>query len=716
MLKSFCRKSAVLFALVFFSLPVFSVSAESDASRSSSYLYDSEGNVISAPQSYVYSNTVTASRIGTAEFGELVDIANDKEGNIYFLDKKNSQITVTDKGFKLIRTIKAFTNGNEADSFKNPSGIAISDKGNIYVADTDNGRVVILDKNGNFIGSIGAPDKKESQYVNQYKPSKVEVDKSDRVYVIAENQTQGIFSFGASGKFMGYVGATKVKPNLAELFFRSFASKSQKKASLQFVPTEYSNIAIDDENFLFCVISAVDGKALSEDIQSRNGTVDPVRRLNQDGTDITIKNGSFPPVGELTFDPYVYGSYAGASNFVDVAACGGGMYSVLDSKRGRVFTYDSQGNLLYIFGGRGDQRGQFNQPCALIYNGDEILVADRSRNNVQVFVPTEYAKLIKSAITEYNTGEYDKEYESWKEIALNFSGSELAYSGMGRYHYNNAEYSKALEYFKMANNRKYYSVAVKKYIAQIGRNVQPFVISGVIVLFIAFKLYGVIKKRRAKAPAMRMRTKLTRLSEELKYSGYIALHPFDGFWDLKHEKRGGAGAATILLAAATLANIVFIRFKAFTFNTFDPEQDSAILKGIEGVTIIVLLWCVANWSMTTLMDGKGTMKDIYCYMCYSLLPVIIMLPIATVVSYVLPIEGAALLNMISTVGIIWMAFLVFCGTSATHNYSFGKTVATIALTVVGMLIILFLFVLTITLIQQIIAFISLISKEISMRT
>lgn len=55
------------------------------------------------------------------------------------------------------------------------------------------------------------------------------------------------------------------------------------------------------------------------------------------------------------------------------AACSGGMYSVLDSKRGRVFTYDSQGNLLYIFGGRGDQKGQFNQPCALIYNGDEIL-------------------------------------------------------------------------------------------------------------------------------------------------------------------------------------------------------------------------------------------------------------------------------------------------------------------------------------------------------
>lgn len=89
--------------------------------------------------------------------------------------------------------------------------------------------MVILDKNGNFIGSIGAPDKKESQYVNQYKPSKVEVDKSDRVYVIAENQTQGIFSFGASGKFMGYVGATKVKPNLAELFFAPLHQSLKKR-------------------------------------------------------------------------------------------------------------------------------------------------------------------------------------------------------------------------------------------------------------------------------------------------------------------------------------------------------------------------------------------------------------------------------------------------------------------------------------------------------
>ena len=65
----------------------------------------------------------------------------------------------------------------------------------------------------------------------------------------------------------------------------------------------------------------------------------------------------------------------------------------------------------------------------------------------------------------------------------------------------------------MANNRKYYSVAVKKYIAQIGRNVQPFVISGVILLFIAFKLYGAVKKRHAKAPAVRRSTKLTRLPE-----------------------------------------------------------------------------------------------------------------------------------------------------------------------------------------------------------
>ena len=37
-----------------------------------------------------------------------------------------------------------------------------------------------------------------------------------------------------------------------------------------------------------------------------------------------------------------------------------------------------------------------------------------------------------------------------------------------------------------------------------------------------------------------------RTGKTLKYSLYTITHPFDGFWDLTHEKRGSIAAANIL--------------------------------------------------------------------------------------------------------------------------------------------------------------------------
>lgn len=692
------------------------VSAKSEDYRTADYIYDTSGEPVFSPQSFVLSGVISKDSLMLSEFGELVDMDIDSDGRLYLLDRELARILILDNEYNLEDTITGFNNNGVTEAFSGPLGLCVADNGNIYVADTGNGRVVIIDKNGGLIGIVGAPDKEESQYSNEYRPCKVEADRFGRIYVLAENQTQGIFSFSNKGVFTGYVGATEVKPSITELFFRSIASKTQKSASLQFVPTEYSNLSLDQNGFIYCVISSVENADILADVQSKSSSVNPVRRLNQDGTNISVTNGEYPPVGDLVFDPYLYDKNAGASNFADVAAGKDGIYSVLDSKRGRIFTYDEQGNLLYIFGDRGDGKGEFNRACALVYKGDSILVADQSRNTVQIFEPTQYAGLINSAIASYNSGDYDKEYEYWQKVKEKFCGSSLAYSGIGRYYYNNENYKEAMSAFKTADNRKYYSLAVKKYIEQLGWRYMPiagYTAMVLIVFYIGFKIY---RKKHPKQKTEKKKTKLNCFIEKLKYSSYVSFHPFDGFWDLKYEGRGSAGAATVLLVLATLANTVFIRFKAFTFNTFDPLTDNALIKGVEGVTLLILLWCVSNWSMTTLMDGKGTMKDIYCYMCYSLRPIIILMPVATLVSYVLPLEAASLLNLITGIAVVWTAFLIFSGTATTHQYSVGKTVGTIVLTVVGMLIILFLLILTITLIQQIIAFVSLIAKEISMRT
>ena len=55
------------------------------------------------------------------------------------------------------------------------------------------------------------------------------------------------------------------------------------------------------------------------------------------------------------------------------------MYSLLDRRRGRIFTYDHEGNLLYIFGGLGTQAGTFVTPVAIENIGNTIIVLDAYR-------------------------------------------------------------------------------------------------------------------------------------------------------------------------------------------------------------------------------------------------------------------------------------------------------------------------------------------------
>ena len=74
----------------------------------------------------------------------------------------------------------------------------------------------------------------------------------------------------------------------------------------------------------------------------------------------------------------------------------------------------------------------------------------------------------------------------------------------------------------------------------------------VIVLIIAVLLFGLIKLMQWIGKRNRdekYREKRDKFSGHLLYGFYVLMHPFDGFYDLKHEKRGSLGAATFWLMA-----------------------------------------------------------------------------------------------------------------------------------------------------------------------
>lgn len=200
----------------------------------------------------------------------------------------------------------------------------------------------------------------------------------------------------------------------------------------------------------------------------------------------------------------------------------------------------------------------------------------------------------------------------------------------------------------------------------------------------------------------------------LKYSLHVIFHPFDGFWDLKHEKRGNLAAANIIIAVLMLTLVLQRQLTAFIFNS-NTAEDLNLLLICGGVMVIVLLWCISNWSLTSLMDGEGTFKEIYITTAYSLVPLILIYIPLIPFSHILTLDDSHFYVFFMGLASVWTGFLLVSGTMVLHQYSLGKTVLTTVLILVGMCIIVFIGILFFSLIQQMAAFVDTIYKELYLR-
>ena len=100
------------------------------------------------------------------------------------------------------------------------------------------------------------------------------------------------------------------------------------------------------------------------------------------------------------------------------------------------------------------------------------------------------------------------------------------------------------------------------------------------------------------------------IKDSLLYAFHVITHPFDGFWCAQRERRGDVRAATILIALVTLVSVLSNHLTGFIFNE-NSGKSSNLLAEILGIVVPVVLWCVAHWSITTLLDGEGSFRDIY---------------------------------------------------------------------------------------------------------
>ena len=204
------------------------------------------------------------------------------------------------------------------------------------------------------------------------------------------------------------------------------------------------------------------------------------------------------------------------------------------------------------------------------------------------------------------------------------------------------------------------------------------------------------------------------LGKTLKYSLYVCTHPLDGFWDLTNEKRGSIAAANVIILASILVEVLRLTLSSFMFVRINMENFNAIIIFLRTL-VPVLLWTLANWSLTTLMDGKGRMKDIYMAVAYALVPSVIINAIMIVLSQFITFDEGAIYWFMAGLAMGWTGMLIICGMMMVHDYSMGKTLLSSLLTVVGMGVIVFIFVVFFSLISDTIAYFMSLYKEILFR-
>lgn len=208
--------------------------------------------------------------------------------------------------------------------------------------------------------------------------------------------------------------------------------------------------------------------------------------------------------------------------------------------------------------------------------------------------------------------------------------------------------------------------------------------------------------------------KINEIVSGIRYSTYVIFHPFKGFWDLKKEGKGNLGAAISLICTLVLVYVSKALFTGYLFNAKELK-DIHVLSQMSSVILTFLLWCVANWCITTLVDGEGTLKDIVITTAFATTPYILIQTFMIVLSNVIVLDETVFYSLFNTLSIGWTVFLLVIGIMTVHQFSVSKTLGTILIALVGMVIIVFLFILLFALVQQIINFVILFSKELAVR-
>lgn len=395
----------------------------------------------------------------------------DKKGILYIVDTGNNRII---KSYKNGNVIGVYTEAG-GKPFNEPKGIFVDEDGDMYIADTKNQRIVHLSANGEYVEEFGNLDSPLLGEDFIFEPTNVCISPTGYIYT---TKGHSILTIDVNNEFRGYVGSIEIGFDLRRALIRMFATEEQKGRIARSLPPSYSNITISDDGIIYAT--------------SINTGSDQIIAINAVGKNI-FPGGSFGETIDDEGNPIV-------PYFVDIAVDKNGFVYALEQKSGKVYQYTREGNLLVVFGGIGNKKGQFRMPSSLaVDENGNVYVLDSLRNDIQVFSPTKFIQTVHQAVLAHKNGEYDKAKKLWEEVLKVDASYSLAHKGIAKALMKEKKWKEAMIEYKEAGDMAGYSEAFMRYRLEFVRNNFVIVFFVVVIGIIGVYFLFISLKRRAKA-------------------------------------------------------------------------------------------------------------------------------------------------------------------------------------------------------------------------
>lgn len=603
------------------------------------------------------------------------------DGSLYIADTGNGRIIRLDADFEVAAE---FGQG----ILQSPTGLFVDEDGTLYVADSGKNTIVILDADGNLINEFGRPSEPLFGASRQFLPRKIAVDRRRNLYVVSEGSVNGLVMMNTEGNFIGYFGANSAEMSLKMILQRMFLTEEQLDQFIRNEAASPSNVTIDHESLVYTITA---------------------------GTDDSRSIRKFTVSGRNLFER-VFGSNA----FRDIHTSEDGLIVAVDAN-GTIFEYDLNGTLLFIFGSldTGDQRlGLLSNPTAIERHGDDLYVLDKDKNAIVSYRVTDFARTVHDGVRLYMEGFYDEARPYFEEV-LNHNGLVImAYQAIADADYMEGDYASALQYYRYAENRNGYSEAFWELRNAV---LQRYLGSALGVFLGGWVVLGVftrVERQRHWLEPLRhwlRQAQRIRLVDDFVFLFRFIRRPVDSFYYIKQNLRGSLLFAFLIYGWIVIVRLLTIYVTGFVFSPFSTSWQIQIETEITYTIVPILLWNAANYLVSTISDGEGSLRQVIIGSAYSLFPyALFALPIA-LLSNVLTLNEVFIYTFSNQLILFWCGLMLVIMVKEIHNYTVSETVRNLLATLFTMAMFLLTAYILYVLFNQLFEFVQAIVQEVGLR-